>query len=122
MVEETKVIATDDGKSEHLHSTRTAGEPTRGTPPRRASASEPSRGEGGCRATEPFEGQTPGQRGPVSVFTKLERIAKRARERPQEVITTLNHLIDKDWLKEAYARTRKNGAVGVDGQTADEYE
>ena len=32
------------------------------------------------------------------------------------------HHMDIEWLLMAYARTRKNGAVGVDGQTADEYE
>ncbi len=36
--------------------------------------------------------------------------------------TTLAHHIDLDWLREAYRRTRKDGAVGVDGQTAAEYE
>ena len=35
--------------------------------------------------------------------------------------TTLAHYIDIEWLKEAYRRTRKDGAVGVDGQTAGEY-
>ena len=30
--------------------------------------------------------------------------------------------MDTDWLKEAYRRTRKDGAVGVDGVTAAEYE
>ena len=30
--------------------------------------------------------------------------------------------MDINWLKEAYRRTRKNGAAGVDGVTADEYE
>jgi group II intron reverse transcriptase/maturase len=35
--------------------------------------------------------------------------------------TTLAHHIDIDWLKEAYRRTRKDGAVGVDGQTAEAY-
>jgi RNA-directed DNA polymerase len=35
--------------------------------------------------------------------------------------TTLAHHIDIDWLKEAYRRTRKDGAVGVDGQTATGY-
>lgn len=35
--------------------------------------------------------------------------------------TTLAHHIDIDWLREAYRRTRKSGAPGVDGQTADEY-
>jgi group II intron reverse transcriptase/maturase len=35
--------------------------------------------------------------------------------------TTLAHHIDIEWLREAYRRTRKDGAVGVDGQTAPEY-
>ncbi len=35
--------------------------------------------------------------------------------------TSLAHLIDLDWLHEAYRLTRKDGAVGVDGQSADEY-
>src|SRR5262249_45704518 len=30
--------------------------------------------------------------------------------------------MDLDWLKEAYQRTRKDGAVGVDGVTAEDYE
>jgi retron-type reverse transcriptase len=37
------------------------------------------------------------------------------------VLRTLAHHIDVEWLKEAYRRTRKSGAAGVDGQTADEY-
>jgi retron-type reverse transcriptase len=36
--------------------------------------------------------------------------------------TSLAYLIDIDWLKEAYRRTRKDGAVGVDGVTAEKYE
>ena len=36
--------------------------------------------------------------------------------------TSLAHLMDIDWLQEAYRRTRKDGAVGVDGQTAEDYE
>ena len=35
--------------------------------------------------------------------------------------TTLAHHIDVCWLHEAYRRTRKDGATGVDGQTSDEY-
>jgi RNA-directed DNA polymerase len=35
--------------------------------------------------------------------------------------TSLNHYIDLDWLREAYRRTRKDGAVGVDGLTAEVY-
>jgi len=37
------------------------------------------------------------------------------------VWTTLAHHIDLEWLREAYRRTRKDGAIGVDGQTATEY-
>jgi group II intron reverse transcriptase/maturase len=36
--------------------------------------------------------------------------------------TNLAHHIDIDWLLMAHAQTRKDGAVGVDGQTADDYE
>jgi len=37
------------------------------------------------------------------------------------VLTTLAHHIDVDFLREAYRLTRKGGATGVDGTTADEY-
>lgn len=56
-----------------------------------------------------------------TVSTKLERIAKLAKDAPTMVLNTLAHHIDVDWLREAYVRTRKDGAVGVDGQTAKEY-
>lgn len=59
--------------------------------------------------------------GSITVSTKLERIAKLAREMPQVALTTLAHHIDIDWLREAYRRTRKDGATGVDRQTAEEY-
>jgi len=57
----------------------------------------------------------------VDVFTKLERIAKLAREAPDMAFRNLAHHIDIDWLREAYKRTRKDGARGVDGQSAGEY-
>ena len=59
--------------------------------------------------------------GSSTVSTKLERIAKLAKEAPDMAITSLSHHIDIDWMREAYRRTRKDGATGVDGQTADEY-
>jgi len=57
----------------------------------------------------------------ATISTKLERIAARAREAPGMAFTTLAHHIDIDWLKEAYRRTRKDGATGVDRQTAEQY-
>jgi RNA-directed DNA polymerase len=35
---------------------------------------------------------------------------------------SLNHVIDLDWMKEAYRLTRKDGAPGIDGVTAATYE
>jgi RNA-directed DNA polymerase len=57
-----------------------------------------------------------------TVSTKQRRIAELAKQAPQMAFTSLNHHIDLPWLFEAYRRTRKDGAVGVDGQTAREYE
>src|SRR5580704_13623670 len=56
------------------------------------------------------------------VSTKQERIAALAKQSPQMAFTSLAYLMDIDWLREAYRRTRKDGAVGVDGMTAAEYE
>ncbi len=56
------------------------------------------------------------------VSTKQERIAELAKRSPQMAFTSLAYLMDIDWLKEAYRHTRKDGAVGVDGVTAEEYE
>ncbi len=56
------------------------------------------------------------------ISTRQEKIARLAREAPGRVLTTLAHHIDGEWLKEAYRRTRKDGAVGVDGVTAAAYE
>jgi len=55
------------------------------------------------------------------VSTKLQRIAELARQYPTSPLTTLSHNIDVDFLREAYRQTRKDGAAGVDGQTAAEY-
>ena len=56
------------------------------------------------------------------VYTKQERIAELARNCPDMSFTNLAHHIDIIWLHKAYALTRKDGAVGVDGQTAEDYE
>src|SRR4029077_7187459 len=56
------------------------------------------------------------------VSTKQERIAALAKQSPQMAFTSLAYLMDIDWLKEAYQRTRKDGAAGVDGMTAEDYE
>jgi RNA-directed DNA polymerase len=56
------------------------------------------------------------------ISTRQEKIAQQSRQAPSMVWTTLAHHIDLEWLHEAYRRTRKDGAAGVDGVTAKEYE
>ena len=68
-----------------------------------------------------MEGKMEGTQSPETVSTKLERIARLARERRNEALTTLSHHIDVEWLHEAHRRVRKDGAVGVDGRTAESY-
>lgn len=55
------------------------------------------------------------------ISTQLHRIATRAREMPGVALRTLAQVIDIAFLREAHRRTRKDGAVGVDRQTAEEY-
>lgn len=55
------------------------------------------------------------------VFTRQQRIAELAKRAPQMGLTSLAHHIDLRWLHEAYVRTRKNGAPGVDGQTIEDF-
>lgn len=73
------------------------------------------------RVTEPSGGKMGETLSSQTVSTKLERIAKLAKDAPGMAFTTLAHHIDLEWLREAYRRTRKDGAAGVDGQTAEEY-
>jgi RNA-directed DNA polymerase len=58
---------------------------------------------------------------PVDVSTKQQRIAQLARQNPEMSVTSLAHHIDLIWLFQAFQRTRKDGAVGVDGQTGEDY-
>jgi RNA-directed DNA polymerase len=70
---------------------------------------------------DPLEGNMAGASDPDPVFTKQQRIAELAKQMPQKGLTSLAHHIDVRWLHEAYLRTRPNGAVGVDGQTIDDF-
>ena len=53
--------------------------------------------------------------------TKQVRIAALAERFPQRAFTSLAHYIDAQWLKTATLMTRRDGAVGIDGQTADDF-
>lgn len=104
-----------------LHSTDEGGELSPRGPaggrgaPGRAAAGETRQHSGAVG------GKDEGTQSLIDVSTKLRRIAKLAKENPQMVFTALAHHIDMDFLREAYRRTRKDGAPGVDRVTAKEY-
>ena len=55
------------------------------------------------------------------ISTKRQRIAELARQAPEMAFTNLAHHVDVEWLHAAYRATRKDGAVGLDGQTGEQY-
>lgn len=61
---------------------------------------------------------TPGS--PI-ISPKLQKIAEQARNYPEMTFNNLYHLIDPELLMEAYHRTNKSSAPGVDKVTAKEY-
>jgi RNA-directed DNA polymerase len=56
-----------------------------------------------------------------TVSTKLARIAKQSEQNPAMVFTTLAHLMDEDFLTEAFHHLRKDAAAGIDEVTVTEY-
>ncbi len=60
--------------------------------------------------------QTPG-----NISTKQARIAMLAKKFSGTALRSLSHHMDLDWMREAFGRTRKDGAVGVDGITAKDF-
>lgn len=62
-----------------------------------------------------------GMPSPDPISTKQARIAELAKQMTGRAITSLGHHVDVGWLRAAYERTRKDGATGVDGQSAEEF-
>jgi len=58
---------------------------------------------------------------PTTISTKQQWIAELAKQMPDKQLTSLSHHIDLDWMREAYRRTRKDGAAGIDGQSAADF-
>jgi len=56
-----------------------------------------------------------------TVTTTLQQIAEQAAHEANRGFTTLAHLIDEDFLREAYRQTSKSSAAGIDGVTAKQY-
>lgn len=101
----------DIRKSERSTVPVTPGHPPQGTLPREKSA-------GGSEAQAGNVTRLPSRE---DTSTKLLRIAKLAKDGPGIAFTSLAHHIDIQFLRDAHRLTRKDGATGVDGQTAAEY-
>jgi len=56
-----------------------------------------------------------------TISTKLQKIAQLARTSPEMCFTTLAHLIDVDFLTQAFGKLRKNASPGIDNMTAADY-
>src|SRR3984957_15495167 len=107
----TKRGEMDDEESERAERALRRGNRAKGTP----------RSKGRAGTWQPRERTMDETSGSTPISTRIERIATLARQLRDQPLTTLAHHIDVDWLREAHRRTRKAGATGVDGQTADEY-
>ena len=55
------------------------------------------------------------------MLTEQERIAKLTQRSAEFTFYSLAHHMDQRWLEEAYNRTRKDGASGVDDKTGKQY-
>ena len=107
-----KESETSDSESERLNSTSESGEPE----PNGSQRREVGRREMGLEWRKMNDTSRS-----ENISTRLLKITELARKAPNMVFTTLAHHIDLDFLREAYRRTRKDGAVGVDGQSGAEY-
>ena len=70
---------------------------------------------------DPLEGKMTRTLNLGSISTRQRRIAQLAREDRDRCFHSLSHNIDEFWLQEAFYRTRRDGAPGVDGQTWEAY-
>ncbi len=57
----------------------------------------------------------------LDMSTSLLRLAELGRKFPQRCFTNLNQYLTVNLLRAAFYKTRKDGSVGVDGQTAIDY-
>lgn len=86
---------------------------------RRDQASHCSEGEAGHQ--ELLGGNTSGSRKPEDVSTKLQQIAKKARDCPDMAFRNIAYLMDVDMLRHSFRQLRRKAAAGIDGVTYEDY-
>src|SRR5262245_18418498 len=82
---------------------------------------DPIEGWGASRGENRWRGTRERTLSLTNLSTKRQRIAELARSKRGVALSTLHHIIDLEWMKEAYRLTRKDGAPGIDGVTAADY-
>ncbi|HTQ09310.1 MAG TPA: group II intron reverse transcriptase/maturase [Fimbriimonadaceae bacterium] len=81
---------------------------------------EPVEGRAAAKGKSAARNASPAQDG-QDALTFLQRIGRRAKDKPKEKLTNLVSHIKLPLLREAYQRLRRKSAAGVDGVTWDEY-
>lgn len=77
--------------------------------------------EGGYHITELLMGNINCTRDMVTMSTRQEQIAQRAKTYAEEGLTNLHQFIDSDWLEESMRELNKRSASGIDGETYKSY-
>ncbi|MDQ3231592.1 MAG: group II intron reverse transcriptase/maturase [Pseudobdellovibrionaceae bacterium] len=75
-----------------------------------------------CQSIELLEGNMQDISRSDNVSTKQKQIAELSKRRHRAGLTSLNKHLDFEWLREAWRRTRKSGATGVDKHSAADFE
>src|SRR6202165_3315191 len=83
---------------------------------------DPNEGREASRGENQWRDTREGTMDPANLLTKRHWIVELARRKPGTELFWLHHIIDFEWMREAYWLTRKDGATGIDGMTAQEYE
>ena len=83
---------------------------------------DPAEGREASRVENRWPDTREGALDPTNLSTNRQRIANLARTKRGTALYALHHVIDLDWMMEAYRLTRKDGAPGIDGVTAADYE
>jgi RNA-directed DNA polymerase len=83
---------------------------------------DPSEGRETPRGENHWNETREGALDPANLSTKRQWIADLARTKRGTALCSLHHVIDLEWMLEAYDLTRKDGAPGIDGVTATDYE
>src|ERR1700694_835442 len=83
---------------------------------------DPNEGREASRGENQWRDTREGTMDPANLLTKRHWIVELARRKPGGVLFSLHDVIDFEWMREAYWLTRKDGATGIDGVTASDYE